>query len=55
MGGVNLRPAQTLLCQKDLRMTMRYSHLSPEYLRETVQNLERILTPSDKVLKEVSS
>jgi site-specific recombinase XerD len=28
MGGVNLRTVQTLLGHKDLRMTMRYSHLS---------------------------
>jgi len=38
VGGVNLRTVQTLLGHKDLRMTMRYSHLSPEHLREAVQN-----------------
>ncbi len=48
MGGVNLRTVQTLLGHKDLRMTMRYSHLSPEHLREAVQNLERSLRPSVK-------
>jgi hypothetical protein len=35
-------------------MTMRYSHLSPEHLREAVQNLEKSLRPTDNVLNEVS-
>lgn len=43
MGGVNLRTVQTLLGHKDLRMTMRYSHLSPEHLREAVSTLEKSL------------
>ena len=48
MGGVNLRTVQTLLGHKDLRMTMRYSHLSPEHLREAVTTLERTLAATDK-------
>ncbi len=40
MGGVNLRTVQTLLGHKDLRMTMRYSHLSTEHLREAVSTLD---------------
>jgi site-specific recombinase XerD len=44
MGGVNLRTVQTLLGHKDLRMIMRYSHLSPGHLREAVQNLDKSLT-----------
>jgi integrase len=44
MGGVNLTTVQTLLGHKDLRMIMRYSHLSPEHLREAVQNLDKSLT-----------
>jgi site-specific recombinase XerD len=48
MGGVNLRTVQTLLGHKDLRMTMRYSPLSPEHLREAVSTLERELMISDK-------
>ncbi len=43
MGGVNLRTVQTLLGHKDSRMTMRYSHLSPEHLKEAVSNLDNIL------------
>jgi integrase len=45
MGGANLRTVQTLLGHKDLRMTMRYSHLSPEHLREAVSRLDKSLTP----------
>jgi len=44
MGGENLRTVQTLLGHKDLRITMRYSHLSPEHLREAVSRLDRSLT-----------
>jgi integrase len=43
MGGANLRTVQTLLGHKDLRMTMRYSHLSPEHLKEAVTTLEKSL------------
>jgi len=57
MGGINLRTVQTLLGHKDLRMTMRYSHLSPEYLKEAVTTLEKGLkasvTPLEKPLQEV--
>ena len=43
MGGENLRPVQTLLGHKEVRMTVRYSHLSPEHLREAARNLDKIL------------
>ena len=43
MDGENLRTVQTLLGHKDLRMTMRYSHLSPEHLREAVLKLDKSL------------
>jgi site-specific recombinase XerD len=43
MGGVNLRTVQILLGHKDLRMTMRYSHLSPEHLKEAFNVLEKSL------------
>jgi integrase len=48
MGRINLRTVQTLLGHKDLRMTMRYSHLSPEQLREAVQNLDKSLTTKER-------
>ena len=44
MGGENLRTVQTLLGHKDLRMTMRYSHLSPAHLKEAVSRLDKSLT-----------
>jgi integrase len=44
MGGANLRTVQTLLGHKDLRMTMRYSHLSPEHLKDAVNTLEKALS-----------
>jgi hypothetical protein len=43
MGVINLRSVQTLFGYKDLRMTIRYSHLSPEHLQEAVQNLDKSL------------
>jgi len=54
MAGENVRTVQTLLGHKDLRMTMRYSHLSPEHLREAVENLEKSLKPTSNVLDQVS-
>lgn len=44
MGGVNLRAVQTLLGHKDLRMTVRYSHLSPEHLAGAVKALDGVFT-----------
>jgi len=44
MAGENLRTVQTLLGHKDLRMTMRYSHLSPEHLKEAVSKLDKTLS-----------
>lgn len=40
MGQQNLRTVQTLLGHKDLRMTMRYSHLSDQTLKEAVTLLD---------------
>jgi hypothetical protein len=44
MRGVDLRTIRTPLESRDLRMTMRYSRLSPEHLRKAVQNLDKSLT-----------
>lgn len=43
MSGANIRTVQTLLGHRDLRMTMRYSHLSPEHLQDAVNKLDRTL------------
>jgi site-specific recombinase XerD len=45
---VNLRAVQTPPGHKDLRMTIRYSHLTPKHLKEAVSILERTPTTSDK-------
>jgi integrase len=41
MNGVNLRAAQHLLGHQDIRMTLRYSHLSQEHLQAAVGTLDR--------------
>jgi len=40
MKGVNLKTIQELLGHKDNRMTLRYSHLSPEIKKQAVEMLE---------------
>ncbi|MFZ6016426.1 MAG: tyrosine-type recombinase/integrase [Nitrospirota bacterium] len=42
MKGVDLRTVQQLLGHKDIKMTMRYSHLSPGHLQEAVGKLDRL-------------
>ncbi len=39
MKGCDLRTVQQLLGHKDIKMTMRYSHLSKEHLNNAVENL----------------
>ena len=39
MNGANLRTVQQLLGHKDIKMTMRYSHLSRDFVQEAVENL----------------
>jgi integrase len=41
MGGVDIRTVQELLGHKDIRMTMRYSHLAPDHMKSAVQVLDR--------------
>lgn len=54
MGSVHLWKCKTLLGHKDLRMTMRYSHLSPEHLREAVQNLDKSFTLNEGIRKNLA-
>ena len=42
MGGVDIRTFQELLGHKDIRMTMRYSHLAPDHMKNAVRVLDRI-------------
>ena len=40
MAGVDIRTVQELMGHKDIRMTMRYSHLSDAHLKEAVNKCE---------------
>lgn len=44
MQGVDLKTVQQILGHKDIRMTMRYAHLSPEYVQKAVETLDSIWT-----------
>jgi hypothetical protein len=48
MGGTDIRTVQELLGHKDIRMTMRYSHLAPDHLQKAVQILDAPLGDSDE-------
>ena len=47
MAGKGIEAAMALLRHRDLRMTMRYSHLSPQYLRDTVEAIVNDSPPSE--------
>ena len=44
MQGVDLRTVQQVMGHKDIKMTMRYSHLSPEYVQEAMERLDNLWT-----------
>lgn len=44
MQGVDLRTVQQVMGHKDIKMTMRYSHLSPEYVQEAMERLDKAWT-----------
>jgi integrase len=44
MQGVDLRTVQQVLGHKDIKMTMRYSHLSPEYVHDAMERLDKAWT-----------
>jgi len=41
MNGAHLRTVQQLLGHKDIKMTMRYFHLSKDFVQDAVENLGR--------------
>ncbi|MFW6160744.1 MAG: tyrosine-type recombinase/integrase [Acidobacteriota bacterium] len=45
MNGCNIRTVQQLMGHKDIKMTMRYSHLSRAHLQEAVESLDMSWTP----------
>jgi integrase len=51
MQGVDLRTVQQVMGHKDIGMTMRYSHLSPEYVQKTIERLDRLWTPNLKKMR----
>ena len=52
MRGVHMRALQELLGHKNIQMTQRYSHLSPEHLQGAVKLLDDIIPPAARLLKE---
>ncbi len=44
MQGVDLKTVQQVMGHKEIRMTMRYSHLSPEYVQEAMERLDSLWT-----------
>jgi len=47
MKGADLRTVQTLMGHKDLRMTLRYTHLSPDHLQGAVNLMDGALSIPD--------
>lgn len=51
MSGVPLRTIQELLGHRDVTMTMRYAHLTPEFRQEAIRQLEASILESEGVKK----
>ena len=51
MSGVDLMTVKELLGHKDIKMTMRYSHLSPDHKRMAVKRIEAVLRGETKVIE----
>jgi integrase len=52
MAGANLQTVRTLLGHKDLSMTMRYSHLSPDHLQGAVKALDGVFVAEPQKKKQ---
>jgi len=44
MQGIDLRTVQQIMGHKEIKMTMRYAHLSPEYVQKAVEKLDSLWT-----------
>ena len=44
MAGVDIRTIQELMGHKDIKMTMRYSHPTPEHKKKAVKMLDGVTT-----------
>ena len=47
MAGIDLTSVKELLGHKDIKMTLRYSHLAPGHKRKAVQVLDRIMEKNE--------
>lgn len=54
MQGVDIRTVQQIMGHKTIKMTMRYSHLSPEYVQEAMMRLDNAWTLYGHQSKSVS-
>jgi len=48
MNGCDVKTLQELMGHKEIKITMRYSHLSRDHVRESVKLLDTIWTPNQK-------
>ena len=48
MQGTPLRTVQKLLGHADIRMTIRYAHLSPDHLADAVAAIETLAAPIEE-------
>jgi len=45
MQGIDLKTVQQVMGHKEIKTTMRYAHLSPEYVQEAISRLDSVWTP----------
>ena len=55
IAGVDIRTIQELMGHKDIKMTMRYSHPTPEHKKKAVKVLDGVTTFSQKVVRKPDS